>query len=87
VRDFVGRAWNAGDESVFEKHLAPDFGGAGGRERFKDVILGFRAAFAEFHLDVHEMVGVADRVVRGQLMGVEPTGRAVDRLGVLQRLG
>jgi len=39
VRDFVERAWNAGDESVFEEHLAPDFGGAGGRERFKDVIL------------------------------------------------
>ena len=27
VRDFVDRAWNAGDEAAFEEHLAPDFGG------------------------------------------------------------
>jgi predicted ester cyclase len=86
VRDFVERAWNAGDESVFEEHLAPDFGGPGGRERFKATILGFRAAFADFHLEVHDMFGFSDRVVtrftmrgvhRGQFMGVEPTGRTV----------
>jgi len=86
VRDFVERAWNAGDESVFEEHLAPDFGGPGGRERFKEVILEYRAAFADFHLDVHEMFGVEDRVVtrftmrgvhRGEFMGIEPTGREV----------
>jgi predicted ester cyclase len=86
VRDFVERAWNAGDESVFEEHLAPDFGGPGGRERFKETILGFRAAFADFHLEVHDMFAVDDRVVTrftihgvhyGEFMGIEPTGRAV----------
>ena len=24
VRDFIERAWNAGDESVFEEHIAED---------------------------------------------------------------
>ena len=26
VRDFIECAWNAGDEAVFEEHLAADFG-------------------------------------------------------------
>ena len=93
VRDFVERAWNAGDESVFEEHLAPDFGGPGGRERFKATVLGFRAAFADFHLDVHDMFGVDDRVVtrftmrgthRGEFLGVSPAGRtiAVDGIAI-----
>jgi predicted ester cyclase len=86
VRDFVERAWNAGDESVFDEHLAPDFGGPGGRERFKLMVLGFRAAFADFRLDVHDMFGVDDKVVtrftmrgmhQGEFMGIEPTGREV----------
>jgi len=48
VREFVERAWNGGDEAAFEEHLAPDFGGPGGRERFKAIVLAFRAAFADF---------------------------------------
>jgi predicted ester cyclase len=86
VRDFVERAWNAGDESVFEEHLAPDFSHPGGREDFKRTVRGFRAAFEDFHLEVHDMFGVDDKVVtrftmsgthRGAFMGIEPTGREV----------
>ena len=89
VRDFVERAWNAGDESVFEEHLAPDF--MGDRNRFKAIILGFRAAFSDFALEVHDMFGVDDKVVtrftiRGtherEFMGIAPTGRHVEFDGI-----
>jgi predicted ester cyclase len=84
VRDFIERGWNAGDESVFEEHLAPDF--MGDRNRFKALILGFRAAFPDLRLEVHEIFGVDDRVVtrftisgthEGEFMGIAATGRAV----------
>jgi predicted ester cyclase len=85
VHDFVEQAWNNGDESAFEEHLAPDFQ-PGGRDGFKAVILGFRAAFPDLVLEVHDMFGAGDRVVtrftirgthEGEFMGVAPTGRTV----------
>jgi predicted ester cyclase len=91
VRDFVERAWNGGEEAVFEEHLAPDFGGPGGRERFRATVLSFRSAFASFHLDVEDMFGAGDRVVtrfvmrgthEGEFMGIAPTGRAVEVGGI-----
>jgi predicted ester cyclase len=89
VRDFVERAWNAGDESVFEEHLAPDF--MGDRNRFKGLVLGFRSAFSDFALEVHDMFGVDDKVVTrftmrgthdGEFMGIPPTGRRVEFDGI-----
>jgi predicted ester cyclase len=89
VRDFVERAWNAGDESVFEEHLAPDF--MGDRNAFKALVLSFRSAFSDFALDVHDMFGVDDKVVtrftiRGtherEFMGIDPTGRHVEFDGI-----
>jgi predicted ester cyclase len=89
VRDFVERAWNRGDESAFEEHLAPDF--MGDRNLFKVMILGFRAAFSDFELEVHDMFGVDDKVVtrftmrgthEGEFMGIEPTGRRVEFDGI-----
>ena len=91
VRDFVERAWNGGDEAVFEEHLAPDFGGPGGRDRFKAMVLGFRAAFADFALVVHDMFGAGEKVVtrfemrgthEGEFMGIAPTGRTVSFDGI-----
>jgi predicted ester cyclase len=89
VRDFIERGWNAGEESVFEEHLAPDF--MGDRNRFKALILGFRAAFPDLKLEVHDMFGVDDKVVtrftiRGtheaEFMGIAPTGRQVTIDGI-----
>jgi len=91
VRDFVERAWNGGEEDVFEEHLAPDFGGPAGRERFKAMVLGFRAAFADFELVVHDMFGAGERVVtrfemrgthEGEFMGIAATGRTVSFDGI-----
>ena len=45
VRAFVARAWNEGDDTAFEEFISPDF--AGGRDRFKGLILGFREAFPD----------------------------------------
>lgn len=86
VRDFIERAWNAGDPTVFEEHLAPDFGGPGGRERFKAMVLGLRSAFPDLVLEVHDQFGAGDKVVtrftiRGTheetFLGIAPTGRQI----------
>ena len=91
VRDFVERAWNSGDETVFEEHLAPDFAHLGGRDAFKAMVLGFRSAFPDFHLEVHDMFGVGEKVVtrftlsgthEGEFMGIAPTGRSVEFGGI-----
>lgn len=86
VRDFIERGWNAGEPAVFEEHLAPDFGGPGGRDRFKAMVLGFRAAFPDLVLEVKDMFGAGDKVVtrftirgthEGEFLGVAPTRREV----------
>jgi predicted ester cyclase len=86
VRDFVARAWNAGDPAAFEEHLAPDFAYPGGREGFKAMVLGFRSAFPDLVLEVEDIFGAGDKVVtrftvRGThqraFMGVAPTGRQI----------
>ena len=63
VRDFIERAWNAGDEAVFEEHLAPDFAHPGGREGFKAMVLGFRSAFPDLAMEVRDMFGAGEKVV------------------------
>ena len=91
VRDFVERAWNAGDEAVFDEHIASDFAFPGGREGFKATILGFRAAFPDLTLQVHDMFGAGEKVVtrftirgthQGEFLGIAPTGRTVEFGGI-----
>jgi hypothetical protein len=41
VRACIERAWNQGDTMAFDEFISPDF--VGGRERFKGMILGWRA--------------------------------------------
>jgi predicted ester cyclase len=91
VRDFIERGWNAGEAAVFEEHLAPDFGGPGGRERFKGMVLGFRAAFPDLVLEVKDIFGAGDKVVtrftirgthEGEFLGIAGTGREVELDGI-----
>jgi predicted ester cyclase len=91
VRDFIERAWNAGDEAVFEEHLAPNFAPPGGREGFKAMVLGFRSAFPDLAMEVHDMFGVGEKVVtrftmrgtqQGEFLGIAPTGRSVEFGGI-----
>ncbi len=91
VRDFIERAWNAGDEAVFEEHLAPDFAHPGGREGFKAMVLGFRSAFPDLAMEVRDMFGAGEKVVtrftirgthQGEFLGIAPTGRSVEFDGI-----
>jgi predicted ester cyclase len=83
VRDFVERAWNAGDESAFEDHLAEDLGNLGTRESFKALILGMRARFPDLHLDVHDMFGAGEKVVtRFTIRGTGEDGNKVELGGI-----
>jgi predicted ester cyclase len=83
VRDFVERAWNNGDESAFEEHLAEDLGNLGTRESFKALILGFRSAYPDLFLDVHDMFGAGDKVVtRFTIRGTDANGHSVEVGGI-----
>lgn len=86
VRDFIKRAWNAGDPSVFDEHLAADIAHPGGRDGFRAMVLGFRSAFPDRAMEVHDMFGVDDKVVtrftmrgthEGDFLGIASTGRNV----------
>jgi predicted ester cyclase len=91
VRDFVERAWNNGEEAVFEEHIADEFTAFGGREGFKQLILGYRAAFPDLHMEINDSFGAGDRVVtrfrvtgthEGELRGIAPTGKRIEVAGI-----
>lgn len=91
VSDFIERAWNRGDESVFDEHLSPAFAFPGGPDGFKSMILKYREAFAGFHMEVHDIFGADDKVVtiltmhgthRGEFLGVAATGRDISISGI-----
>jgi predicted ester cyclase len=91
VRNFIERAWNAGNESVFEAHLAPDFAHPGGRQGFKAMVFGFRSAFPDLAMEIHDIFGAEDRVVtrwtmrgthQGEFLGIASTGRRVEFDGI-----
>ena len=89
VRAFIERAWNQGDVSAFDEFISPDF--VGGRERFKGMILGFRSAFPDLKLEVHDIFGAGDKVVSrwtisgthlGAFLGIEPTNNRISIDGI-----
>jgi predicted ester cyclase len=88
VRAFIERASNQGDTTAFDEFLSPDF--VGGRERFKGMILGYRRAFPDLRLDVHDIFGAGDKVVsrwtitgthRRSFLGIAPTEQANQNRG------
>lgn len=91
VNDFIERAWNRGDESVFQEHLSPDFPFPGGPDGFKAMIFQYREAFSDFNMEVHENFGADDKVVTiltmhgthsGHSLGVPATGRKISMGGI-----
>ena len=91
VRDFIERAWNAGDEAVFEEHSAADLAHPGGRDGFKAIVLGFRSAFPDVPMEIRDIFGVEDKVVtrwtmrgtqKAAFLGIAPTGRHVEFDGI-----
>ena len=93
VRAFIERAWNQGDETAFEEFISPDF--VRGRDRFKGMILGFRRAFPDLKLEVHDIFGADEKVVsrwtitgthQGPFLGIAPTGNTVTFDGIASDL-
>ena len=89
VRAFIERAWNQGDSTAFDEFISPDF--VGGRERFKGMILGFRSAFPDLKLEVHDIFGAGDKVVsrwtiigthRGPFLEHRPDGQSHQHDGI-----
>ncbi len=88
-------AWNEGDFSMVDKHVAPDvvdhFDKAQGIEGFKGVIGMFRGAFPDLHLTVEDSIAEDDKVVhrwtmtgthQGELMGIAATGKHMGWSGI-----
>jgi predicted ester cyclase len=94
VRRFVDEYQSAGDERSFAELLHPDVvdrsrppGVAAGAEGVRQQFDAFRAAFPDFEATIHDQIAEGDKVVtrkvfrgthEGELMGIAPTGRAVE---------
>ena len=97
VRVFYERAWNAWDDSVVERILAPDFlfrGSLGDEVHGRDGWRGYRdrirAGVPDFHNEIVDLVVAEDRAAarlryrghhRGPLLGVPGTGNPIDYAG------
>jgi len=97
VRTFYERS-HAGDLSVYDDMLSPDFvnhgGPAGemhGPQAFKEAFVGFSTAFSDFRTTIDLMVaeddlvvvyGVASGTHDGPFMGLPPTGNILRWTGI-----
>ena len=98
VRDFIDGLFTKGDLGAVDEYLAedfvnndPPFGASADREGMRSAGAMFRAAFPDWHSDLHLLVGEEDIVVelftasgtqRGEMMGVAPSGQTVSLRGI-----
>ena len=98
VQDFIDALFTKGDLGAVDKYLAenfvdntPPFGSSADREGMRSAGAMFRAAFPDWHSDVHLLVGEGDIVVelftasgthKGEVMGVAPSGHTVTLPGI-----
>jgi steroid delta-isomerase-like uncharacterized protein len=100
IRKWFEDVWNQGREEAINEMCAEDVIGYGqaqhgadihGRDHFKQFWRGFRAAFSDIHIDIHETIEQDDRVVARWTMtmthsagflGIAPTNRRVSVNGV-----
>ena len=99
VKDFIDGLFSKGDLGAvdtylaedFVAHNAPGFGATPDREGFRHAGAVIRAAFPDWHSELHELIAEDDLVVerftasgthRGEVMGVAPTGRTVTLPGI-----
>ena len=97
VKDFIDGLFTKGDLGAVDTHLAedfinhdPPFGVTPDREGMRDAGSMMRAAFPDWHSDLHALIAEGDLVVerftaggtqRGEVMGVPPTGKTVSLPG------
>ncbi len=98
VTSFIDRLFSEGDLTAVDDHLSedfvnhdPPFGAGADREGMRTAARTFRAAFPDWHSEVHLLVAEGDLVAevftasgthRGELMGVAPTGREISLRGI-----
>jgi steroid delta-isomerase-like uncharacterized protein len=98
IRWFVDAALNQGDLALADRHFAPDYQVhipfrelPPGPAAFKGVMQTWRAAFADWHMTIQDLVAEGDRVVNrfvttgthtGPLFGHAATGRTFTIHGV-----
>ncbi len=98
VTEFIERLFGRGDLSAVDAYLSDDFvnhdpplGASADREGMRLAGASFRAAFPDWHSDLHRLIAEGDLVAehftasgthRGEIMGAEPTGREVSLRGI-----
>ena len=98
VREFIEGLFGRGDLEAVDQYLSddfvnhdPPFGVTADREGMRAAGATFRAAFPDWHSDLHLLVAEADLVAehftargthQGEIMGVAPTGREIALPGI-----
>lgn len=98
VRDLIDGLFTKGDLGAVDTYLAedfvnhdPPFGVSADREGMRTAAELMRQGFPDWRSEVHELVAEGDIVVerftasgthRGQLMGIEPSGKTVSLPGI-----
>ena len=98
IRRYYLELWNAWSFSLAEELVSPDIDFRGslgiavrGLEGFKGYMNRVRSAFPDFHNTIEDLIAEGNTVVarltytathRGELFGIEPTGRRVAYPGV-----
>ena len=98
VKDFIDRLFTKGDLGAVDTYLAeefinhdPPFGVTPDRDGMRVAGAMMRAAFPDWHSELHELIGEGDIVVerftasgthQGEVMGVAPTGKTVSLPGI-----
>lgn len=98
VKDFIDGLFTKGDLGAVDTHLAedfinhdPPFGVTPDREGMRAAGQMMRAAFPDWHSELHELIAEGDLVAerftaggtqRGEVMGVPPSGTVVSLPGI-----
>ena len=93
MRRFYDEVFNAGNTSVVDELVAPDFveheefpGLSGGRDGLKQFVTMMRTAFPDARMDVHDLMADGDKVVarltmsgtqRGDFFGIPASGKSM----------
>lgn len=98
VTSFIDRLFSRGDLTAADEYLGenfvnhdPPFGATADRAGMRAAASAFRAAFPDWHSELHLLIAEDDLVAevftasgthRGEIMGVAPTGRDVTLRGI-----